>query len=98
MIKEYRIAGFVQGVGYRYFVKELADKLGLKGLVENLNNGEVRVLVNFHDQTEKTNITEKKIINALKKGPSRSKVTGITISTGKENSRDLSKDIFIIKY
>ena len=37
----YRIRGRVQGVGFRYFVVENAVRLGLRGYVRNLSNGEV---------------------------------------------------------
>ncbi len=37
--------GRVQGVGFRYFVKTMADKLGLMGWVRNSVNGTVEVLV-----------------------------------------------------
>lgn len=33
--------GRVQGVGFRYFVYEEANKLNLKGFVRNLSNGNV---------------------------------------------------------
>ena len=33
---EVRLAGWVQGVGYRYFTLELARRLGLTGYVMNL--------------------------------------------------------------
>ena len=37
------IHGKVQGVGFRYFVKQKADSLGIKGFVKNLLNGSVQV-------------------------------------------------------
>ena len=38
------IQGLVQGVGFRPFVYRIAKDLGMKGCVENMNNG-VRILV-----------------------------------------------------
>ncbi len=37
------IHGFVQGVGYRWFVKKAADALGVRGMVENNEDGSVLV-------------------------------------------------------
>jgi len=43
------VRGRVQGVGYRYFVKEEAQRLGIKGWVKNLSNGNVLVLAQGED-------------------------------------------------
>ena len=39
-----KILGLVQGVNFRKYIKEEADKLGIKGHVRNLESGEVEVV------------------------------------------------------
>lgn len=41
--RRWLIGGRVQGVGYRAFVFNLAQHLGLSGIVQNLSSGEVRI-------------------------------------------------------
>ncbi len=39
------VSGFVQGVGYRAFIQMMARRLGIKGRVRNLDDGNVEVIV-----------------------------------------------------
>jgi acylphosphatase len=43
LARNYRIRGRVQGVGYRYFAQRIALRLGVRGWVRNLPNGNVEV-------------------------------------------------------
>jgi len=44
-----KIEGTVQGVFFRKFMKEQADKLGLNGHVRNLDTGEIEVIAEGND-------------------------------------------------
>lgn len=39
------VSGRVQGVGFRYFVQQCAEKAGLTGYANNLDDGRVEVLL-----------------------------------------------------
>jgi acylphosphatase len=42
--RRYFVSGIVQGVGYRFFVQRVAEKLGIGGYARNLFDGRVEVL------------------------------------------------------
>jgi len=46
------VSGLVQGIFYRKFVKETADKYHIKGEVKNLNLNEVRIIAQSSDKDE----------------------------------------------
>lgn len=39
------LEGVVQGVGMRYYVRDLANKMGLQGYVQNTSDGRVKCVV-----------------------------------------------------
>ena len=58
-----RVTGVVQGVGFRWFVREKARRLGLSGWVRNLADGSVEVVASG-DQGQLD-----LLVGELKKGP-----------------------------
>ena len=67
------IAGHVQGVGFRYFVRSRATKLGLTGWVRNLHDGRVEVIV----EGDQPALNEFEA--ALRQGPPGSDVTDLEL-------------------
>lgn len=63
------IAGVVQGVGYRYFVQDEADRLGLTGYVRNLPDGSVEVVAEGDEK-----VLEGFVV-LLRRGPSAARVS-----------------------
>jgi len=45
LAKRYFVSGMVQGVGFRYFAQDAAEKLRVSGFVRNLRDGRVEVYV-----------------------------------------------------
>lgn len=68
-----KISGQVQGVFFRKFIKDEADKLGLRGHVRNLETGEVEVIA--EGEPEKVDA----LATICKKGPAHSQVKGTDI-------------------
>jgi acylphosphatase len=68
------VSGRVQGVGYRFFVRDQAKKLGIKGFVRNLFNGEVEVLA----QGKRDDLEQ--FLKLLYKGPQMAWVQDIDLN------------------
>lgn len=83
------IEGSVQGVFFRQFTKENADKLNLKGFVRNLENGNVEVFV----EGDKEKLAE--FIELIKKGPKYSIIRDVKIEEKKWTGE--FKDFKILK-
>ena len=65
------VRGEVQGVGYRYFVVEKAQALGLRGYVRNERNGDVEVLA------QGPRPALERFLAQLQRGPSAAYVTEV---------------------
>lgn len=68
------VKGLVQGVGYRFFAKQTAMSLNVKGFVKNLDNGDVLIIAKGEHEDLKA------FINACKQGPRFAVVKNIVVS------------------
>jgi len=66
-----RISGRVQGVGFRWFVREEARRLGLSGWVTNLPSGDVEVRASGEDRAVA------RLRRALEVGPTGAEVSSV---------------------
>lgn len=67
------ISGFVQGVGFRHFVRSKANELKLTGWVQNLPDGRIEAI--FQGSKEKI----EQMIKLCKKGPFLSEVEDVEV-------------------
>ncbi len=65
------ITGIVQGVFFRGFIKEEADKLNVRGFVRNLEDGRVEIIAEGKDE----NVIE--MLKKCKQGPAQAEVKGV---------------------
>jgi acylphosphatase len=72
--RRYVVRGRVQGVGYRYFVQGVAERLGVNGYVRNLPTGDVEVHAEADDGKLRLFRQE------LEQGPRMSRVTEVVES------------------
>ena len=82
-----KITGKVQGVGFRYFVLQQAQELGIKGWVSNKPNGDVEALA----QGEKADLEQ--FIAKVKEGPSFSRVDDVNLIWVNEGEQYFSFEI-----
>ena len=68
-----RVTGVVQGVGYRYFVRNAAVSLGLDGTVRNMPDGSVQIVA----EGERGLVEE--LIRQLRVGPRYASVEGMDV-------------------
>lgn len=71
------INGTVQGVFFRGFVKENAERYDVKGFVRNLEDGRVEVFL--EGNTDNVN----KVIDVLKKGPRHAQIRNVQVKQEK---------------
>lgn len=75
--KHLRIHGIVQGVSYRAWTQELAERMLLTGWVRNVRTDKSveAIVTGYPDQVQK-------FISALYQGPSGAKVSAIEVNDG----------------
>jgi acylphosphatase len=78
-----RVRGMVQGVGFRYFVRNTATSLGLDGHVRNRSDGSVEVVA----EGERGPVEI--LIRELRTGPRYASVDGLDVQW-EEPKRDFS--------
>jgi acylphosphatase len=81
------VHGRVQGVGFRYFVRQHARDRGITGWVKNLPGRDVEI----HAEGEKADVDE--FIDRVKEGPSFSHVTDVDIDWLEPSDQYSSFDI-----
>ena len=88
--KRYVVSGIVQGVGFRYFTQNAAERLHLSGYTKNLPDGRVEVYaIGAADQLAK-------VRSALERGP-----LGASVSEVKEEQAAIDPNYangFVITY
>jgi acylphosphatase len=70
------VTGYVQGVGFRYYVLDAAVALGVNGWVRNLWNGDVEVIAEGEREALE------KLLAMLRRGPRAAHVSGVDIEWG----------------
>jgi acylphosphatase len=74
--KRFVVAGRVQGVGYRYFARDAARLEGIRGTVQNLDDGRVEVVAS--GEAEAMTRFER----ALRRGPAGARVDDVQVEQG----------------
>ena len=79
---ELRITGRVQGVGFRYALRDEANRLGINGWVRNRSDGSVQALVQGAPAAVEA------LVAWARRGPPGSRVSDvITATAGAENTQ-----------
>ena len=75
LAKRYYVSGMVQGVGFRYFTRDAAEKLQVTGFVRNLRDGRVEVFAMATPQQHA------ELRTMLERGPRFSSVSAVQEET-----------------
>jgi len=91
MLAHVFISGFVQGVGYRQFIKRSARTLNLTGWVKNLSDNRVEaVFQSSASSGQEAKEQIEKIISACKKGPFLSEVKNVVVEWEDQSAENFS--------
>jgi acylphosphatase len=78
--RAYRIAGSVQGVGFRWWTRKIASAMGIRGTVRNAHDGSVEV------EAEAPPDVLDRFEAALARGPTHARVRDLQRTEPGENS------------
>jgi acylphosphatase len=67
------LSGRVQGVGFRFFAEEWADRLGVGGYARNLPDGRLEVVAEGPEEAVR------EFLDAVRRGPRSAVVTGVEL-------------------
>lgn len=82
LARRYLVSGRVQGVGFRFFISEVADREGLHGWVRNLPDGRVEASAEGdRDALERFELR-------LRQGPRLSRVDSVEVTATAANGLD----------
>ena len=87
-VRRYLIEGRVQGVGFRYFTRKTARRLGLCGFVRNLPDGTVEAAAEGSDEALEG------LEQSLRQGPPGSRVAAVKIT---HETMSLAESEFVIR-
>lgn len=90
-IRHYIIMGKVQGVGYRFFVQEIATSLNVRGWVRNQFDGTVECVA--AGEISNVDNFEKKI----RKGPPLSRVVNMEREIKQEGDFDIPEEFVVLQ-
>lgn len=79
VIKHLIISGDVQGVGFRYFMRRTAQRLGVSGWVRNRRDGAVEAMVQGTPEAVEA------LIESARVGPEAARVDRIDVTPGAGN-------------
>ncbi len=86
------VSGRVHGVGFRYFVLRVADKLGVTGWVRNLGNGDVQVVAQGSAE-----LLEQLLLQ-LRQGPRAAYVQNVSVEWGEPDPHLDSFELKLTSY
>ena len=71
--RRFLVSGRVQGVGFRYFIQDIARREGLTGFVRNLPDGRVEVVAEGDDESLR------RLEAGVWRGPSHARVEHVDV-------------------
>jgi acylphosphatase len=74
--RRFLVTGRVQGVGYRYFARDAARREGIRGTVQNLEDGGVEVVACGDAEAMR------RFELAIRRGPAGARVTHVEVEPG----------------